>query len=159
MKSLSRVQLLVTPWTAAYRAPPSMGFSRQEYWSGVPSPSPHEGLVSSLLPKPGEVEVFSLSCQCMFRNLPCRSMHHPQSCRPVWVLFCPGDREIHDFWLCVISNSGPGNFSIHHHCFSTSEACLPWNISVAHSNFSSKSSSLIWYCLPPEALSGLASMC
>ena len=35
MKSLSRVQLLVTPWTAAYQAPPSMGFSRQEYWSGV----------------------------------------------------------------------------------------------------------------------------
>ena len=35
-KSLSRVRLLVTPWTAAYQAPPSMGFSRQEYWSGVP---------------------------------------------------------------------------------------------------------------------------
>ena len=36
----SCVQLLVTPWTAAYKAPPSMGFSRQEYWSGVPLPSP-----------------------------------------------------------------------------------------------------------------------
>ena len=36
VKSLSCVQLLVTPWTAAYQAPPSMGFSRQEYWSGVP---------------------------------------------------------------------------------------------------------------------------
>ena len=34
MKSLSRVQLLVTPWTTAYQAPPSMGFSRQEYWRG-----------------------------------------------------------------------------------------------------------------------------
>ena len=40
MKSLSRVQLLGTPWTAAHQAPPSMGFSRQEYWSGVPLPSP-----------------------------------------------------------------------------------------------------------------------
>ena len=40
VKSLSRVQLLATPWTAAYQAPPSMGFSRQEYWSGVPLPSP-----------------------------------------------------------------------------------------------------------------------
>ena len=39
-KSLSRVWLLATPWTTAYQAPPSMGFSRQEYWSGVPSPSP-----------------------------------------------------------------------------------------------------------------------
>ena len=40
VKSLSRVRLLATPWTAAYQAPLSMGFSRQEYWSGVPSPSP-----------------------------------------------------------------------------------------------------------------------
>ena len=39
-KSLGRVRLLATPWTAAYQAPPSMGFSRQEYWSGVPLPSP-----------------------------------------------------------------------------------------------------------------------
>ena len=37
---LSHVQLFETPWTAAHQAPPSMGFSRQEYWSGVPSPSP-----------------------------------------------------------------------------------------------------------------------
>ena len=35
VKSLSRVQLLVTPWTAPYQTPPSMGFSRQEYWNGV----------------------------------------------------------------------------------------------------------------------------
>ena len=40
MKLLSRVRLFVTPWTAAYQAPPFMGFSRQEHWSGVPSPSP-----------------------------------------------------------------------------------------------------------------------
>ena len=40
MKSLSRVRLLATPWTAAYQALPSMGFSRQEYRSGVPLPSP-----------------------------------------------------------------------------------------------------------------------
>ena len=39
VKSLSRVRLLATPWTAAYQASPSMGFSRQEYWSGVPLPS------------------------------------------------------------------------------------------------------------------------
>ena len=40
VKSLSRVWSLATPWTAAYQAPPSMGFSRQEYWSGLPLPSP-----------------------------------------------------------------------------------------------------------------------
>ena len=39
VKLLSHVRLLATPWTAAYQAPPSMGFSRQEYWSGVPLPS------------------------------------------------------------------------------------------------------------------------
>ena len=40
LKSLSRVWLFETPWTAAFQAPPSMGFSRQEFWSGVPLPSP-----------------------------------------------------------------------------------------------------------------------
>ena len=46
VKSFSRVWLLATPWTAAHQAPPSMGFSRQEYWSGVPLHSP----LPSLLP-------------------------------------------------------------------------------------------------------------
>jgi len=46
-KSLSRVQLFETPWTVAGQAPLSMGFSRQEYWSGLPFPSPGD------LPNPG----------------------------------------------------------------------------------------------------------
>ena len=45
VKSFSRVWLSATPWTAAYQAPPSMGFSRQEYWSGVPLPSPVLSLI------------------------------------------------------------------------------------------------------------------
>ena len=45
VKLLSRVQLLATPWTAHYQAPLSMGFSRQECWSGVPLPSPWCSLV------------------------------------------------------------------------------------------------------------------
>ena len=44
VKSLSRVRLVATPWTAAYQAPPSMGFSRQENWSGLPLPSPQGSL-------------------------------------------------------------------------------------------------------------------
>jgi len=40
VKSLSHIRPLATPWTVAYQAPPSMGFSRQEHWSGVPLPSP-----------------------------------------------------------------------------------------------------------------------
>ena len=45
VKSLSRVWLLATPGTAAYQAPLSVGFSRQEHWSGVPLPSPHLNLI------------------------------------------------------------------------------------------------------------------
>ena len=45
--SLSHVRLFVIPWTVAYQAPPSMGFSRQEYWHGLPFPSPGD------LPVPG----------------------------------------------------------------------------------------------------------
>ena len=50
VKLLSSIQLLVTPWTAAHQAPLSMGFARQEYWSGVPLPSPYI-VTSSLLMK------------------------------------------------------------------------------------------------------------
>ena len=46
-QSLSHARLYATPWTAAYRAPLSLGFSRQEYWSGMPFPSPGD------LPEPG----------------------------------------------------------------------------------------------------------
>ena len=42
VKSLSRVRLFATPWTVAHQVPPSMGFSRQEYWSGLPVPFPRE---------------------------------------------------------------------------------------------------------------------
>ena len=44
VKSLSHVRLFLTPWIVAYQAPPSMGFSRQKYWSGLPFPSPLEKL-------------------------------------------------------------------------------------------------------------------
>ena len=47
MKSLSSVRLFETPWTVAYQAPPSVEFSRQKYWSGLPFPSPRD------LPDPG----------------------------------------------------------------------------------------------------------
>ena len=52
--SLSRALLFATPWTVAYQAPPSMGFSRQEYWGGMPFPSPGD------LPNPG-IELMSLA--------------------------------------------------------------------------------------------------
>ena len=55
VKPLSCVWLLATPWTAAYQAPLSMGFSRQEYWSGVPLPSPTKlARTSDMLSKSGK---------------------------------------------------------------------------------------------------------
>ena len=50
VKSLSHVRLFATPWTVAFQAPPSMAFSRQEYWSGLPFPSPGELSDSGIKP-------------------------------------------------------------------------------------------------------------
>ena len=61
MKLLSRVQLLATPSTAAYQAPPSMGFSRQEYWSGVPLPFPRIQLVLAKMQSHFTFEPFQIS--------------------------------------------------------------------------------------------------
>ena len=65
MKSLSTVQLFATLWTVAYQAPQSMGFSRQEYWSGVPFPSPGD------LPNPGiEPRSRALQADALLSELP-----------------------------------------------------------------------------------------
>ena len=65
VKSLSCARLLVTPWTVAYQAPLSMGFSRQEYWSGVPLPSPRAKATSPhpRIPVPGTVLGRLYSCK------------------------------------------------------------------------------------------------
>ena len=79
MKSLSHVQLFATPWTVAYQAPPSMRFSRQEYWSGLPLPSPGDLPDPGIKPRspalqadalrsepPGQSKVKLLSCVRLF---------------------------------------------------------------------------------------------
>ena len=72
VKSFSRVRLLATPWTAAYQAPPSMGFSRQEYWSGVPLSSPTD-------PRVGDINsptlVFTSQCTGRKKETHRRIMH------------------------------------------------------------------------------------
>ena len=98
MKSLSRVRLFVTPWTVAYQAPLSMGFSRQEYWSGLPFPSPGD------LPDPGiQPEFPALEADALTSELPgkltlnsCKNNNNQK--KPLnnhiynWkgILFCPG---------------------------------------------------------------------
>ena len=71
VKLLSRVQLLATPWTAAYQAPLSMGFSRQEYWSGVPLPSP--GIIAEpfQILKGDAVKVLHSICQQIWKPQQC----------------------------------------------------------------------------------------
>ena len=74
MKSLSRVHLFATPWTVAYQAPLSMGFSRQEYWSRLPFPSPGD------LPDPG-IEPRSPALQAdALPSEPQESLVSPKDC-------------------------------------------------------------------------------
>ena len=63
MKLLGRVQLFATPWTVAYQAPPSMGFSRQEYWSGVPFPSPGDLSDPGIEPKSPSFQADALTSE------------------------------------------------------------------------------------------------
>ena len=89
MKSLSRVRLFATPWTVAYQASPSMGFSRQEYRSGLPFPSPED------LPDPG-IEPGSPALQADALPSEPPGKHHVSSRPP-----CP----MHLFHLaCLLSN-------------------------------------------------------
>ena len=78
VKSLSHVQLIATPWTTAYQAPPSMGFSRQEYWSGVLLPSPNNTYSMSLF----WLYAFTHTCVlCSVARL-CLTLWDPTDCIP-----------------------------------------------------------------------------
>ena len=83
VKSLSLVRLLATPWIAAYQAPPSMGFSRQEYWSGVPVPSPISELVATLLDSIGRSNKLQ-ETYCQDTDGPSQLTHQSQYCLESW---------------------------------------------------------------------------
>ena len=80
VKSLSRARLLATPWIAAYQAPPSMGFSRQEYWSGVPLPSPSEHFTHSYISLSDGHWLFAKGCYSPRKG---DALLRPQSARAV----------------------------------------------------------------------------
>ena len=75
-KSLSRVRLFSNPWTAAYQAPLSMEFSRQEYWSGVPLPSPRRCSGLKII-----LHIVLLKILCPHSSF-CETFHFVQSLRP-----------------------------------------------------------------------------
>ena len=123
VKSLSRVQLFVTPWTVAYQAPQSMEFSKQEYWSGLPFPSPGDlpdpeiepgspALQADALPSepqgsPSEVTQSCLTlCDPMDCSLPGSSVHGIFQARVMeWVAisFSRGSSQPRDrTWVSLI---------------------------------------------------------
>ena len=96
VKSLSCVRLFVTPWTIAYQASPSMGFSRQEYWSGLPFPSPGD------LPDPGiEPRSPALEADALTSELPGKGRVGPRSLlftrSPSWFSTAHGSMTITPF--------------------------------------------------------------
>ena len=86
VKSLSHVQLFVTPWTVAYQASPSMGFSRQEYWSGLTFPSPGD------LPDPGiEPGYPALEADALTSEY-CNILFWPKYMNKIWLFYGNSDR-------------------------------------------------------------------
>ena len=81
VKSLSRVRLFVTPWTVAHQAPPSMGFSRQEYWSGLPFPSPGDLSDPGIEPRSPALQADALSSEPPGKpdTEPLAKIHEPYS--------------------------------------------------------------------------------
>ena len=70
VKSFSCVWLFVAPWTEPYQDPPSMGFSRQEYWSGVPSPSPNRHIFKKILNNTTTTRhIFQIMCNIKWENV------------------------------------------------------------------------------------------
>ena len=79
VKTLSRIRPSATPWTAAFQAPPSMGFSRQEYWSGVPLPSP-ASLPSTFFNRSLACITYLTACLCVLSLQSCLTLCNPMAC-------------------------------------------------------------------------------
>ena len=118
-KSLSRVQLFATQWTAAYQAPPSMEFSRQEYWSGVPLPSLELGYYSGfvtaiLLPR------FKVSCNLFLFSFPLEVVlpNKHSYCKKALTQFWSLKQSIdYNQWWILCNSSTVNKINILPYCF------------------------------------------
>ena len=120
VKLLSRVRLLVTPWTAAYQVPPSMGSSRQEYWSGVPLPSPLSRLVTSNF-----VTLWTVACQTpVSMRFPRVDYLNGLSCPPPGDLPNPGIKPVAAALAGRFFPTEPPGKSLFSHC--QHEKLRPW---------------------------------
>ena len=109
MKSLSRVRLFVTPWTAAYQALPSMGFSRQECWSGLPFPSPGD------LPNPGIEPKSPILQQTLYRLSHQGMLGYIKIIYPLLELnlqICPLSVPPPTFWVLTLYSAHLSSFSL-----------------------------------------------
>ena len=147
VKSLSHVQLFVTPWTVACQAPLSMGFSRQEYWSGLPFPSPGDLPNSGIEPRspalqadalfsepPGKsgIHIFSLNLSLdsygQFTQWPCKQLKLDVSKTELIIHSLVISTTIHP-----VSLQSPFNLHSLSHFSSSSHHFLTWTTSTASS--------------------------
>ena len=112
MKSLSHIRLFATPWT--HQAPPSMGFSRQEYWSGLPFPSPEDLPDPGIEPRSPTLQADALSSEPTFLpvsfnmilpQFSLRATRHPVARCVCWELSPPEPTFVH---LSSLLLKGPG---------------------------------------------------
>ena len=95
VKSLSRVRLFATPWTVAYQASPSMGFSRQEYWSGLPFPSPGDLPYPGIEPGSPAWEADALTSEPPGKQWPIKNYKLMDFC-----MFKSVNSDFYLFWFC-----------------------------------------------------------
>ena len=95
VRLLSCVRFLVTPWTTAYQAPPSTGFSRQEYWSGVPLPSLTEALGEVKFP----VITVGHKSWTQVRTSRPRSIHNCGPSQPLEIMVCYFTKPLPSWWV------------------------------------------------------------
>ena len=129
VKSLSRVRLFATPWTVAYQAPPSMGFSRQEYWSGLPFPSP--GDLPNLGIKPGSPALHSDAFNLWATREAQEQGSNPGPCPGRWILNHWTTREFPTIFNFI--------HGLLHNYDSVSESCsvVSYSLQLTHGLFSS----------------------
>ena len=125
VKSLSRVRLFATPWTAAYQAPPYMGFSRQEYWNGVPFARSEQTLLLLFCP--------SVMSNCLrphglqHARLPCPSCLLPCPTSGACSNSCPSSQWCHPTTSSSVMSPSPPAFTLSIRVFSDELAlCIGW---------------------------------
>ena len=85
MVLLSHVRLFVTPWAVAHQAPPSMGFSRQEYWSGLPFPSSEDLPNPEIEPRSPSLQADALTSEPPVKTRLCLVCKKSANCLPKWL--------------------------------------------------------------------------